>query len=143
MTDSQGKVQLNYLAILVAAIACFLLEAGWFSYFQQLWLDGIGRTREFMMSPAANNPALQYGTALAAAAVMAMAISCVIQATGPQTAWRGVKAGALLWVGFEFTSWSTEYVFEVRPFSLLAINTGVWLFGMVIMGAIVGAWKKK
>jgi hypothetical protein len=34
-------------------------------------------------------------------------------------------------------------VFEVRPFSLLAVNAGFWLLGMMLMGAIVGAWKKK
>jgi hypothetical protein len=38
---------------------------------------------------------------------------------------------------------STEYVFEVRPWSLLGINAGFWFFGMAIMGAIVGGWKKR
>jgi hypothetical protein len=38
---------------------------------------------------------------------------------------------------------STEYIFEIRPISLLAINGGFWLLGMILMGAIVGAWKKK
>src|SRR5580658_2112384 len=138
-----SRVRQNYLAILVAAIACFLFEAGWYSYFIQLWLDGIGRTREWLMSPAGNNPALQYGTALVSAAVMATAISCVTQLTGAQTAVRGIKVGVLLWFGFVLTTWSTEYVFEVRPLSLLGINGGFWLFGMALMGAIVGAWKKK
>jgi hypothetical protein len=138
-----SRVRQNYLAILVAAIACFLFEAGWYSYFIQLWLDGIGRTREWLMSPAGNNPALQYGTALVSAAVMATAISCVTQLTGAQTAVRGIKVGVLLWLGFVLTTWSTEYVFEVRPLSLLAINAGFWLLGMSLMGAIVGAWKKK
>jgi len=136
------RVRLNYLAILVAAIACFLLEAGWYSYFMKAWLSGIGRTMEWLMA-AGVNPALQYGTALVSAAVMATAISCVTQLTGPQTAWRGMKVAALLWLGFELTAYSTEYVFEVRPWSLLAINAGYWLFGMLLMGAIVGAWKKK
>jgi hypothetical protein len=137
------RVKQNYLAILVAAIACFLFEAGWYSYFMQAWLNGIGRTKEWLMSSAGYNPAVQYGTALLGAAVMATAISCVTQLTGPQTAWRGIKVGALLWLGFEATTWSTEYVFEVRPLSLLGINAGYWLLGMMLMGAIVGAWKKK
>lgn len=55
----------------------------------------------------------------------------------------GIRAGVLLWLGFVLTTWATEYVYEVRPWSLLGINAGVWLFGMVIMGAIVGGWKKK
>ncbi|MGD0547491.1 MAG: DUF1761 domain-containing protein [Terracidiphilus sp.] len=143
MTIPESKVKQNYLAILVAAIACFLSEAGWYTYFQQPWLDGIGRTREWLMSAAGYNPALQYGTALLSAAVIAAAISCLTQLTGPQTAIRGIKVGALLWFGFVLTTWSTEYVFELRPLSLLCINAGFWLLGMVLMGAIVGAWKKK
>jgi hypothetical protein len=143
MTIPKSKVKQNYLAILVAAIACFLSEAGWYTYFQQPWLDGIGRTREWLMSAAGYNPALQYGTALLSAAVIAAAISCLTQLTGPQTAIRGIKVGALLWFGFVLTTWSTEYVFELRPLSLLCINAGFWLLGMVLMGAIVGAWKKK
>jgi len=137
------RVRQNYLAIVVAAVACFLFEAGWYSYFLQRWHDGIGRTRAWLMSPAGNNPALQYGTALISAAVIATAISCVTQLTGPQTALRGIKVAALLWLGFVLTTWSTEYVFEVRPWSLLGINAGFWLIGMALMGAIVGAWKKK
>ena len=137
-----ARVRQNYLAILVAAIACFLLEAGWYSAFYQAWLNGIGRTNEWLMQNSPNR-ALQFGAALVSGAVMATAISSVTPLTGPQTAWRGIKVGALLWLGFELTAWSTEYVFEVRPFSLLAVNAGFWLFGMMIMGAIVGGWKKK
>ncbi|MGO9340559.1 MAG: DUF1761 domain-containing protein [Terracidiphilus sp.] len=130
------------MAIVVAAIACFLFEAGWYSFFLQSWLSGIGRTSAWLMATGVN-PALQYATALISAAVIATAISCVTQLTGPQTALRGIKTGVLLWLGFVLTTWSTEYVFEVRPWSLLGINAGFWFFGMAIMGAIVGGWKKK
>lgn len=137
-----ARVRQNYLAIVVAAVACFLLEAGWYSAFYTPWLNGIGRTNDWLMQNSPNR-ALQFGTALIMAALMATAISCVTQLTGKQTAIRGIKVAALLWAGFELTSWSTEYIFEARPFSLLAINAGYWLFGMMLMGAIVGAWKKK
>jgi hypothetical protein len=140
---SAPRVRQNYLAILIAAIANFLLEAGWYSCFMQPWLNGIGRTREWLMSSAGYNPALQYGTALVCAAVMASAISCVTQLTGRQTWWRGIQVGALLWLGFIVTDLATEYVFQVRPWSLLGIDAGFWLVGMMVMGAIVGGWKKK
>jgi len=142
MTDSQSRVRQNYLAIIVAAIACFLFEVGWYSYFLQTWLDGIGRTMQWMVASGVS-PALQYGTALISAAVIAAAISCITQLTGEQTAVRGIKVAAMLWFGFVLTTLSTEYVFEVRPWSLLGVNAGFWLGGMVVMGAIVGAWKKK
>ena len=140
--NEESRVRQNYFALVVAAIACFLFEAVWYSYFLRAWIAGIGRTQEWLMGPRAVPLYLQFATALISAAVMAAAISCVTQLTGPQTAWRGMRVATALWMGFVITVWATEYVFEERPFSLLAINAGFWFFGMNLMGAIVGAWKK-
>ena len=142
MTTELPKVRQNYWAILVAAIASFLFEAVWYSIFLQKWLDGTGRTMAWLVATGMSE-ALQYGTALVSAAVIATAISCVTQLTGPQTALRGIRVAAMLWLGFVVTTYATEYIFEVRPLSLFAINTGFWLLGMILMGAIVGGWKKK
>lgn len=142
MTVPQSNVRQNYWAILVAGIACFLLAAIWFTAFMMPWLAGTGRTKEWLMATGIS-PVLQYGTGFLAALVVAAAISRFTQMTGEQTALRGIKVGALLWLGFVLTTWATEYVYEVRPLSLLAINAGFWLVGMTMQGAIVGAWKKK
>ena len=135
-------VRHNYLAIAVAAVASFLFEAFWYSMFLDTWIQGIGRSREWLMNQGVS-PYWQYLTAIVCAALIATAISCVTQLTGPQTAVRGMRVAALLWLGFVLTTWATEYVFELRAISLFAINTGFWLIGMVLMGAIVGGWKKK
>ena len=138
------RVRQNYWADLLAAVACFALQAAWYTAFLNPWLHGIGRSREWLLSSVDRIPeSLQYLTAFAASAVMAAAISCVTQLTGPQTAWRGMRCATALWLGFVLTTWATEYVFEVRPWSLLAINAGFWFIGMNLMGAIVGGWKKK
>ena len=135
-------VRQNYWAVLVAAVACFLFEACWYSFFYQAWLSGTGRTEEWLKGTGMN-VGVQFGTALVSAAVIAMAISWLTQLTGLQTAVRGMKVALLLWLGFVLTTWATEYVFEVRPLSLFAINCGFWLIGMSLMGAIVGGWRKK
>ena len=142
MAIQEMRVKQNYLAIVVAAIACFLFEAGWYSIFLHPWLDGIGRTHAWLMNTGVN-PALQFAVALVAEAVIAASISCIIQNTGEQTWQRGIMVAAMLWFSFVLPVWCTEYVFEVRPWSLLGINAGFWLLGMMLMGAIVGAWKKK
>ena len=142
MLNDQPRVRQNYLAIVIAAITCFLFEAGWYSYFLQTWLHGIGRTQQWLDSIGVNL-AIQFATALLAEALIATAISCVTQLTGPQTALRGMRVAAMLWLGLVLPALATEYVFEVRTCTLFAINTGFWLVGMTIMGAIVGAWKKK
>ena len=64
MEAQKATVRQNYLAIVVAAIACFLFEAFWYSVFLQSWLTGIGRSMEWLKSGAGYNPALQFGTAL-------------------------------------------------------------------------------
>jgi hypothetical protein len=142
MADSQSKVRQNYFAILVAAIVCFLFEAAWYSFFLQSWLSGIGRTNQWLTSSGAN-PAFQFAVALIAEALIAASISCLTQFTGPQTMMRGVTVAAMLWFCFVLPTLSIEYVFEVRPWSLLGINAGFLLIGMILMGAIVGGWKKK
>ena len=139
--SEDSRIRQSWWAYVVAAIACFALEAGWYTYFLKQWLGGIGRTMEDL-SKTGVNPLLQYATALVAQVVMAAAISCVVQLTGPQTAWRGMRVATALWMGFVITVLATEYVFEVR-WGLLAINAGFWFLGMNLMGLIVGAWKKR
>ena len=140
---SEGsRIRQNWWADIAASLACFVLEAGWYSLFLKQWLSGTGRTMEWLVGTGVN-PLFQYGTALASCVVMAAAISCVTQLTGPQTLYNGMRVATALWLGFVITTWATEYVFEVRPWSLLAINAGFWFLGMNLMGAIVGAWKKK
>ena len=141
MEEVLPRVQQNYIANIVAAVAAFLIEAGWYSYFQQEWLNGLGRTRAWL-SEAGVNPALQYGAALLAAFVMATAISCVVQMGGRQTLLRGIRAGILLWIGFVVPAFATEFVFEVRSWQFFGITVGVWLAGMIVMGAIVGVWRR-
>ena len=70
-------------------------------------------------------------------------LSICIQGSGEHSARRGILVGALVWVGFVATSWATEYIFEVRTLKIYAVNAGFWLFDLMLMGAIVGAWKKK
>jgi hypothetical protein len=137
-----SKIRLNWVAILVAAIASFIFEALWFSVFLNEWLVGIGRTHEWLMS-SGMSPALQYGVAILCAVIAAAVLSLCIQASGEHSARRGVLVGVIVWLGFVATSWATEYIFEVRTLQIYAINAGFWFFDLMLIGAIVGVWKKK
>jgi hypothetical protein len=137
-----NKFHLNWIAILVAAIASFLFEALWFSLFMKQWLTGIDRTMEWLMSSGLN-PAIQYAVAILCSVIVATVLSICIQASGEQTARRGVIVAAIIWFGFIATGWAKEYIFEVRTLQIYAINAGYSLFDLILIGAIVGAWKKK
>jgi hypothetical protein len=136
------RIRHNYLAIVAAGIASFALEAIWYSVFLKVWEAGIEHTQAWL---EANSPnfGIQLAVALASAILMAIGLDCIIQLTGPQSAAHGMKVGALLWLGFILTVFCTEYIFEVRPMSLFGVNAGFWLISIVVMGAIVGGWKKK
>ena len=137
-----SNIRLNWVAILVAAIASFLFEALWFSVFMNEWLAGIGRTKEWLVATGPN-PAIQYAVAILCSIIAAAVLSICIQASGEQTARRGILCAAVIWFGFIATSWAKACIFEVRTFQIFAIYTGYYLIDLILMGAIVGAWKKK
>ena len=136
-----SKFRLNWVAILVAAIASFIFEALWYSVFMNQWLAGIGRTREWLVSTGLN-PSIQYATAILCSIIVAAVLTICIQASGEQTARRGIICGAVIWFGFIATGWAKEYIFEVRTLQIYVINTGYALIDLMLIGAIVGAWKK-
>jgi hypothetical protein len=136
-------IRLYWPALVVAMLASFLFDAAWFSFFLKPWLAGIDRTMEWLMSQPHVTPPVQYAVALLSAFVTAAVLSICIQVSGEQTLLRGIKVGAVLWLGFIATTFATNYIFEIRPLSLYAINTGYTLIDLVLMGAIVGAWKGK
>ena len=135
-------VRHNPAAIAVATLLYFFLGAAWFTTFMNPWLAGVGRTIAELKASSVP-PWLSYVVALIMAVILATAISWIIQATGPQTAARGAKVAAALWLGFVFTTWATEYAFEARGIPILAINAGYPLVGMLIMGLVIGAWRGK
>jgi hypothetical protein len=139
-----NPIRRNPLAIAVAALVYFMLGGVWFTVLKQPWLDGIGRTIDQLTLRASGvSPTVSYLVAIVTTIIIALTLDWAIQATGPQTATRGIKIAALLWFGFIFTVIAAEYAFEIRSPEALAIVTGYPLTGMILMGAILGAWKKK
>jgi len=142
MPVAMPHVRHNYLAIAVAAVASFIFEMAWYSVFLDTWLKGVGHDRAWLEHTGAS-PVLQFGAALLAEALIAVSISLVTQMTGPQTALRGVKVGAALWLGLVLPTIAVGAVFAELNYASFAVDAGFWLGAMVVMGAIVGAWKKK
>jgi Protein of unknown function (DUF1761) len=136
------RIRQNYLAILVAGVACFLFEVAWYTLFLDVWLKGIGHDRAWLEHTGVN-PILQWLGALLAETLIAALISGFTQLTGTQTAARGVKIAVSLWAGVVIPISAVADIFAAGSYASFAINAGFWLIGMAVMGAIVGAWKKK
>lgn len=135
------RVRNNYLAIAVAAMTSILFLAIFYTIFLDVWLGGIGRDRMWLAGNGASQT-LQSAAAVLAAGLLATSISSFVQLTGEQTAVRGMKVAAGLWLGCVVPICAVETVFEVRGYSLFALNVIFWFIAMLIMGAIVGGWKE-
>lgn len=127
----------SYLAVLVAAVATYVLRTLWYSpaFLGKLWIAASGLTEE---SATKGHSGLIFGASflleLVAAFVLAMFISTDATFTfGLQT---GFLAG-LFWVG---TALGVVYLFERRPLRLWLLNAGFMTLAFTVMGGILGAW---
>lgn len=142
--------QVNYLAVIVAAIVIFLLGGLWYSpaLFAKRWIALQGRTEEQMRADAArSNMPVMYLLAFITALIIAWAMAVLANAFVPNHAtatgnwaWRGVKLGFFCWFGFVLpTSFATS-LFSMKPRQLWLIDVGYNLVSFVIAGAIILGW---
>jgi surface polysaccharide O-acyltransferase-like enzyme len=131
----------NYAAVFIAAIAYWLLGALWFGVlFGKPWmaLENISIEEAKTM-----NPVLPYIVSFVLNLLIAYLLAQICVWRNANTIGRGASVGVLLWIGFVGPITFTTYMYEMRPKELFAINEFYPLAGLVLMGAIIGAWTKK
>jgi Protein of unknown function (DUF1761) len=130
-------VDLNWIAIVVAAIVPMVLGALWYSplAFADPWMRAVGRTREEL-----GDAALGYLLSAAAAFVSSYALARIMRWAEVDDLWNGILVGVLVWAGFVATVLAVTTYFAGRPRNLWLINAGYQLVALVLMGAIHGAW---
>jgi hypothetical protein len=131
----------NYAAVFIAAIAYWLLGALWYGVlFSKPWmaLENISIEQAKSM-----NPVLPYVITFVLNLLIAYSLAQICIWRNANTVGRGASVGVLLWIGFVGPITYTTYMYEMRPKELFAINEFFSLAGLVLMGAIIGAWTKK
>ena len=131
----------NYLAVVVAAIAYFVLGGVWYGVlFNKPWMALEQMTVEKAQSM---NPILPYVVSFLLELLIAYSLAQLCIWRNANTAGRGASVGVLVWIGFIGPITFMTCMFEMRPRTLFAINEFYPLAGLVLMGAILGAWTKK
>jgi hypothetical protein len=126
---------INYLAVVIAAVAGFAVGAVWYSFlFQKAWMDAVGLPRDRTGQGMSPWPFVISGIAYILIAIF------ITTAAHPATVVGGAVAGALLWLGFVVTTTATNYAYPGRKPALTAIDSGHWLAAMIVMGGIIGAF---
>jgi hypothetical protein len=131
----------NYWAVLVCAVVYWLLGAVWYDMlFQKPWMA----LEHLTMADAARmSPVWPYVITLALNIVIAFVLAQICLWRNANTAGRGAAVGTLLWIGFVGPITYTTNMYELRPTELFAINNFYPLLGLAVMGAILGAWRRK
>jgi hypothetical protein len=126
----------NWLAVVAAALSSFLLGGLWYSaLFAKAWQAAAGLTDEQVKG---GNKALMFGGAFVLALISSATFAFFLgDKIGPAegTAY-GLCAG-LTWVAASF---GISYLFERRPLKLFLINGGYHTLQFTLIGLILGAW---
>lgn len=129
--------EINFWAVVVAALSSFVIGSLWYGpLFGKTWMKLNGFTDE-NLKEGLSIPAIM-GINYAATLLAAFALALF---TGPESdllfgAWTGFMV-AFFWIG---TSRLNDVLFERQPLRLFALNAGYYLVVYVIMGAIIGSW---
>jgi hypothetical protein len=126
---------INYLAVVIAALAGFGFGAVYYMSLARPWMDAIGK------SQADLNPSkTPFIIAIVANLIMAWVLAGLIAHMGPATIRSGIISAAFCWFGFVITVLAVNYAFGDRKPMLTVIDGGHWLGVLLIMGAVIGAF---
>ena len=133
--------RMNHLAILVAAVAAFVLSSVYYRLFAEQIVALHPRNPEVvaaMMKPALWKVLAEVARTVVAAYVLALLVARLGIRDG-----KGAAALAvLLWIGFSLVMWVGAILWEGVPVTLAAIHSGDWLLKTVLIALIVGAWRR-
>src|SRR6266576_1734899 len=134
-------VHVNYLAVLVAAVAVFVLGWLWYSplLFYKPWMRLRGMDPVAAMA-GAKMPGGKLLIELARCLVLAYMIA-FFMALLDVSSWTGaVHLGLLLWFGFPVMLLTGSVLWENIPWKVAAIHAGDWLVKVLVIALIVTAW---
>jgi hypothetical protein len=132
------EVHVNYLAVLVAAVASYVIAFLWYAVlFGNLWkkLTGIPD-----MKPAPLNIVLVLIGSLLMSYVLYHSITfgdAYVHMSGAQG---GLMGGFFSWIGFIAPVTLCTKLYERKPWGLWLLDNGFWLISLLVMGTILGVW---
>ena len=132
-------MDINYLAVVAAALSTFLIGGLWFSpiLFQRSWMEAAGLKPQDLESA---NMAKIFGLAFVFELVMAGNLAPFL--SGPDTTVGfGAAAGASAGIGWVALGVGILALFERRSWKYTAINGGYFAVSFTVMGVILGAWR--
>ena len=134
---------INYLAVVIAAVAGWLTGAIYYGVLAKPWVASHGKTMDGFKAEQAGYKGTVHGWlpfALAFLAELAMAyvLAGMVGHLGPVTIRSAVISGLFVWAGFMVTTMLVNNAFAGRRYVLTLIDSGHWLAVIVVMGVVIG-----
>lgn len=128
--------QANYVAVLVAGLASFVLGSVWYSpvMFLKPWMAEIKMPADQAKPPMAPLLAIALVTSMVASYAMAVLLIPSQHHSLEIGLRRGFAAG-LCWIA---TAFGSSYAFEGKSLRHWGINAGYYVIQFTVMGAILG-----
>ncbi len=131
----------NYLAILVSALAIFLLGGLWYSViFKKPWVALMGIPEEKMKEGSGAMPGLLLMAFLCGLAISYI-MAIVINHFAPFSCIRGAMVGTMMWAGFAAPTSFATAIFSMTKKPLWLINSTYNLVSFVMVGMILSVWR--
>lgn len=132
----------NYLAILVAAIASIAIGAVWYSPmgFGKQWSTLMGWGDPRKMEEMKKGAGQAYLISFVAQLIMAYVLAHVVQMFQATTFGQGLVTGFWMWLGFIATTSLGIIIWEQKPPKLFVINNAYQLVSTAVMAAILAMW---
>lgn len=129
---------INWLAVIVAALSAFMVGGIWYSpkVFGNAWMADTGLSQDEIRK---GSKARAFGMTAFFSLIMSANLAAFLAAPTTTTAW-GAEAGFLAGV-WTFSAIAIHSLFEMKSWRLIFINGGYSVVSLVLMGAILGAWR--
>ena len=129
---------INLLAVLIAAVAAFVLGAIWYSpaLFGKSWRKHAGMTPKHLKAMKKHAPAA-YIFGFILTLVMAYVLAILFDFAGIVNMRQALVLPSWIWLGFIATTTFSHHMWEGKHSYLWIINNAYWLLSLLIMGAIL------
>jgi uncharacterized protein YndB with AHSA1/START domain len=138
----ENLTTINWLAVLVAALATFMLGGLWHTaLFGKLWVRLNGHTPEVIKQMQARRPPpVFFATLLVCYLLAALAAALLVVGLDLRNAGHGAGLGLVLWV-LAVAIQATGHIATPRPWSAFALDAAYQLIYLPMTGAILAAWR--
>ncbi|MGV9774970.1 DUF1761 domain-containing protein [Streptosporangium sp. NPDC003464] len=132
-------MEVNYLAIVAAAVASFVISSVWYAAFGKQRAELLGGA-DAGASAGGRPPAWKVLVELFRSLVVASVLAGLAARMGI-TDWTGAALlGSAAWIGFPFVLLTGSVIWDNAPWKLAAVHAGDWLVKLLVITVMVSVW---